>query len=118
MASRRSETLGWQLLVEGLTGLRTEETVTLRMDARTDEPGGLTPDGGSLCVRRAKESSRENPYVPVNRGLREVLTAHKIWHDQRYPLSPWYFPGRDRKTLTPIYKSALTRALDRSMALN
>lgn len=53
MSSRRSEVLGGQLLYEGMTGLRTEETVGLRLDARQDEAGGVTPDGGTLCVRRA-----------------------------------------------------------------
>jgi hypothetical protein len=113
MSSRRSECLGWQVLIEGATGLRSEETVALRMDARQDEPGGLTPDGGSLCVRRAKKSEKHNIYVQVHEGLRLVLEAHKIWHEHRYPLSPWYLPGRDRKKLAHIDKGGLTKALGR-----
>jgi len=113
MSSRRSETLGWQLLFEGMTGLRTEETVTLRVDARPDEPGGLTSDGGSMCVRRAEKSKKYNNYVQVHEGLKFVMKAHRIWHEQRYPLSPYYFPGRDKKALGHINKSVLTKALDR-----
>jgi hypothetical protein len=44
-AERRSESLGWQMLFEALSGLRTNEALSLRMDARPDEPGGLTEDG-------------------------------------------------------------------------
>jgi hypothetical protein len=96
-----------------MTGLRTEETVVLRMDARADEPGGLTPDGGSMCVRRAKKSKKFNNYVQVHEGLKLVMRAHRIWHEQRYPLSPYYFPGRDRKALGHIDNSVLTKALGR-----
>jgi len=110
---RRSEVLGWQVLFEGLTGLRTNEALGLRMGARSDEPGGLTEDGGSLCVRRSKKSGRDNPYVQVHDGLKQVLEAHKAWHTQRYPLSPWCFPGRDQDGGKPADKSALTKALDR-----
>src|ERR1035437_8518613 len=41
MSSRRSETAGWQLLIEGMTGLRSEEAVMLRMDARATDAGGV-----------------------------------------------------------------------------
>lgn len=94
MSSRRSEALGWQLLIEGMTGLRCREAVELRMDARTIEAGGLTSDGKNLCVRRAKKSTKFNTNVKVHEGLQVVLAAHKIWHQARYPLSSWYLPGR------------------------
>ena len=58
----RSEALGWQCLFGGSTGLRTNELLALRIDARPDEPGGLTDDHGSLCVRRSKSVGRDNPY--------------------------------------------------------
>ena len=113
MKSRRSETLGWQLLYEGMTGLRTEETAALRRDARADEPGGLTVGKKSMCVRRAKKSKKFSHYVQVHDGLSLVMNAHQIWLEQRYPLSPWYFPGRDRAAMKHINKSVLTKALDR-----
>jgi len=113
MASRRSEVAGWQLLIEGMSGLRTEEAVTLRMGVGAQEPGGLTPDGSNLCVRRAEKSKKANPNVRVHEGLALVLKAHAIWHAQRYPLSPYYLPGRDRKKALHIDKSVLTKGLDR-----
>jgi integrase len=111
-SSRRSESLGWQLLVEGMTGLRSDEAVHLRMNARATEAGGLTPDGRNMCVRRAKKSSKFNVNVRVHPGLDAVLAAHRIWHAARYPLSPWYFPGRNRLALKHTDKSALTHALN------
>ena len=111
--SKPSETLGWQLLCEGLTGLRTNEVLSLRMDARRDEPGGLTEDGKSLCVRRSKKPGRDNPYVMVHEGLEALLKAHKVWHDREYPTSPWYFPGRTKTDGNRVSNGALTKALER-----
>jgi len=113
MSSRRSKVLGWQLLYEARTGLRSEETVRLRLDARPNEAGGLTADGGSLCVRRAEKPKSYNPYVRVHEGLADVMAAHKIWLAKRYPSSPWCFPGRERDAHKHVDKSALTKALDR-----
>jgi len=56
IAETNSAVLGWQTLAEGLTGLRTCEALGLRTDAPPYEPGWITPDGKSLCVRRAKAS--------------------------------------------------------------
>jgi integrase len=110
---KRSETLGWQARFEALTGLRTNEVLAMRLDARPDEPGGVTADGGSLCVRRSKKAGRDNPSIEVHEGLRQLITAHKIWHHQRYPKSPWYFPGREKEDGKPVSKGALTRTLER-----
>ena len=76
----RSEALGWQALFEALTGLRTNEALSLRMDARPDEPGGLTEDGRSLCVRRSKRVGKDNPYIEVHAGLKDLPAAHRAWH--------------------------------------
>lgn len=114
MSNRRSETLGWQLLFEGMTGLRCEETVQLRTDAQPGQPGSLTPDGGSLRIEPAEKSDTASFYVEVNEGLKFVLAAHKVWKAARYPHSPWFFPGRKNSGLdAPVDKSALTKALDR-----
>jgi hypothetical protein len=113
---RRSETLGWQALIEGMTGLRTNEALALRMNARSDEPGGVTEDGNSLCVRRSKKPGRDNPYCEVHAGLKALLAAHKAWHKKRYRGSPWYFPGRDKDAELPISKGALTQTLQRLFA--
>src|SRR5208283_4415313 len=83
---------------------------------KSDEPGGLTEDGGSMCVRRAKKSSCDNPYIEVHAGLKQALKAHKAWQRKRYPGSPWYFPGFDKPMEGPVNKSALTKALARLFA--
>ncbi len=111
MSSRRSEVFGWQLLFEGLSGLRTEEVLRLRLDAKHDEPGFV--EGDFLHVRRAMKASKDNPCVLINDGLKETMRAHRIWHAARYPQSPWFFPGRDRKAGKPVDKGILTKALDR-----
>ncbi|MGD0262088.1 MAG: hypothetical protein ABSD29_20165 [Verrucomicrobiota bacterium] len=54
---KRRETLGWQALCEALTGLRNNEALAMRMDARPDEPGGLTADG-SLVEPAAEQEGR------------------------------------------------------------
>ena len=110
---RRSEVLGWQLLFEGLTGLRTNEALALRIDSHPDEPGGLTADGGSLCVRRSKKAGRDNPYVEVHDGLKPLLEAHKAWLVARYPNNPYFFPGRDKEEGLAVSKGALTKTLAR-----
>jgi len=108
---RRSETLAWQALFEAVTGLRSNEVVAMRMDARPDEPGGLS--GNSLCVRRSKKAGRDNPYIEVRPELQQLLDGHKAWHNERYPKSPWFFPGRDKEDDKPVSKGALTKALHR-----
>lgn len=92
-ASLRSDTLGWQLLVEAATGLRTVEALKLRTDAKPYQPGWITPDGKSLYVWRAKNQQAVNPFVLIHEGLAAVLKAHKRWKDERFPDSPWYFPS-------------------------
>ena len=69
------EVLAWQALLEAMTGLRTCEALQLRADAAPYEPGWITPDGKSLCVRRAKGQQNVNPFVEIRDGLRSVLDA-------------------------------------------
>ena len=107
--SRRRESLGWQALFEASTGLRTSEALALKLDAPANEPGWITEDGGSMCVRRCKKASRENPFVQIHEGLKILLAAHLLWHKQRFPNSPWYFPGNSG--LEKITGGALTHAL-------
>lgn len=111
-ASLRSETLGWQLLIEAATGLRTIEALQLRTDAKPYEAGWLTSDGKSLCVRRAKNQQTVNPFVQVHEGLAAILTAHRRWKEARYPESPWYFPNL-RDPLKHADKQALTHVMCR-----
>lgn len=112
MLSPASVVLGFQLLVEGLTGLRTIEALALRRNAGPNEPGWTTPDGKSLCVRRAKGQESVNPFCAINDGLREVLDQLNRWLDKNYPDSPWFFPS-SLKPGCACAKGTLAQALRR-----
>ena len=71
----RAETLGWQMMFEAFTGLRTCEALRMRTDAQPYEPGWITKDGKSLCVRRAKNQESVNPFVRVHEGLAAVVKS-------------------------------------------
>lgn len=110
-SSTESAALGWQLLVEALTGCRTSEVLRLRHDARK-RPVGADPghfDDHALYIERSKHGIF--PYVPMHPALRDCLTALRAWRDEFHPLSPWYFPGRDSRY--PLDKHALTHGLAR-----
>ena len=109
---QRSEVLGWQALFEGNMGLRTIETLGLRVDAAPYEPGWITLDGKSLCVRRAKGQESVNPFVKVHEGLARVISAWRRWKEDRFPDSPWFFPSPINPT-QPVDKNALGHALRR-----
>jgi integrase len=112
-ADIRAETLGWQMMFEAFTGLRTCEALRMRMDAQPYEAGWITNDGKSLCVRRAKNQEAVNPFVRIHEGLAAWLKAHREWHQQRYPDSPWFFPNyRD-----PDNKCANSGALGHALKL-
>ncbi len=110
----RSESLAWQFLFEGYIGIRSKEVVMLRADAEPEEPGWVTEDGGSLRVHRGKGQEMISPFAKVHDGLSETIKAWKAWKRNRYPTSPWYFPGRDGET--PLSKGALAHALLRIRA--
>jgi integrase len=89
----RSFVLGFQYIFEGMSGLRTCEVLRLRTDAAPYEPGWVTPDGKTLCVRRGKGQSNVNPFCTIHPGLAAVLDASAKWRAQCAPDSPWYFPS-------------------------
>lgn len=114
----RSEVLGWQLLVEGLTGLRTSECLSLRIDAvrRGDvcDPGYM--DERFLHVRRCKLRGgcvAVTPYIqlddPLRPCIRPLLLSLRAWVTSRYPDSVWYLPGRDG--ISPLSTGSLSKAL-------
>ena len=109
--SIRSETLGWQMMFEAFTGVRTCEALQMRTDAKPYEPGWITADGKSLCVRRVKNQEAVNPFILIHDGLAAWLTAHRIWKASRYPNSPWFFPNYREPDLRPVDVGALTQAL-------
>jgi integrase len=120
MEDPRGEVLGWQLLLEALTGCRTSEILRLRWDAikvgAAGQPG--YQDETSLYVKRSKHGIF--PYIlkdasPQNSALREVLLALRAWHDDRFPTSPWYLPGRSPQE--PVDQHSLGHALARACPL-
>lgn len=110
-SAKTSEVLGFQFLFTAYTGQRTCEILKLRTDAAADEAGHVTSDGKCLRVWRAKGQALVNPFCGVHEGLAALLSAHKLWKEQRYPNSKWYFPGRGGEEL--VDKQALSHALRR-----
>ena len=108
----KSKVLCFQDVFENNTGLRTIEALRLRTDAEPFTEGWVSPDGKSLCVRRAKGQSNVNPFVEVHEGLKEWLEAHKKWKAEFYPDSPWFFPSPYDPS-KPVGISALGKALCR-----
>jgi integrase len=106
--SKRTDVFGWQLLFESYFGPRTGETVRLRMDAGENEPG--YDDGTHLWLGRDKGGV--NPWALIHPAARQMVEAHKVWHAERFPRSPWYFPSY-KKPSKHIGKSALTKSLAR-----
>lgn len=116
LAQPRSEVLGWQLLLEAFTGMRTEETLALRVDAQRlgtyHEPGFI--DERCLYVSRSKRGINpavllDDPTRPLIRPLLERILA---WKAVRYPRSPYLLPGKDG--FSAVLKSSLTRSLKRA----
>jgi integrase len=118
-AGSKSEVIGWQILVEACTGLRTIDALALRWDAAPGEPGHVSADGKSLCVRRAKKKGHATATssVLIHPDFEQVLTAFRGWHAKKYPAKPaaWYFPS-PRASGQPLNKSAIIQALRRVSA--
>lgn len=114
---RSTHALGWQLLLEALTGCRTSEILRLRWSASKTGPTAEAgyKDDHALYIARAKKGI--HPYIlletiPGHTPLRQCLTALRNWHTTHYRWSPWMLPGRDGTT--PPDKKSLTHALQRA----
>lgn len=116
-----SAPLGWQLLLEGLTGCRTSEILACRLDARMpDVPGYM--DHSALTVHRLKDGIK--PYsiletAPGHSPLRDCLQAFRNWHEKKHPKNKWFIPGRsktpgDGLALKSAHADSLTHALHRA----
>jgi integrase len=122
---RPSEALGWQALLEAMTGCRTSEILRLRWDAKDEtEPGYIakakTTDGREIEVLYLARSKRGvRPWAIIHPGLRAVLDALRQWRNWRYPESPWFIPGyktkggQDIRGQNPMNNTSLTHALAR-----
>ena len=107
---KRSEVLGWQLLWEGSTGLRTNEVLLLRRDAEPGQPGHIA-DGG-LCVRPSKQKDANTAaYIELRPDLSLLLKAHQKWLKRRP--GQWWFPGRDKTKDQPVGVDSLTHRLEK-----
>lgn len=117
LAGDKSRPLGWQLLLEGLTGCRTSEILALRTDAiLPDKPGYM--DHIKMTVPRRKDGIKPWALLEAVAGhspLRDCLNAFLNWHEQRFAHTPYFIPNRknvqkaaDRMSLTHALESACT----------
>jgi integrase len=107
-ACPQSEVLGWQMLMEAMTGCRTNEILKFRMDAANTNTAGYI-EGNYIFVQRSKRGV--NPFAMIHPDLAEVINAHHHWHRNRFPDSPWWFPGNG--TVTAVGVTALVHGLSR-----
>jgi hypothetical protein len=103
---QHSVVLGFQLLAESYSGLRTQEVLKWG----EDNFGTTTPDAKNLYVWRLKGQHHNNPYCSNHEGLQAVLKAHAAWKKEYFPGSPWFFPSHCGG---PVGKGALAHALRR-----
>lgn len=110
----RSRPMGWQCLLEGLTGARTSEILACRTDAEAPRKPGYY-DAHALHVHRCKDGIEPWALLQAAPGhdpLRACLSAFLNWHHIRYPHSPWFIPGIDPQQRAG--RHSLTHALHRA----
>lgn len=119
LASDRSRPLGWQLLLEALTGARTSEILACRVDADTPRQPGYQ-DGSALHLHRKKKGIEPWALLEVVAGyspLADCLAAFRNWHARRYPRAKYpgarmFIPGRGGEG--SIDRASLSHALRRA----
>jgi integrase len=114
----QSEVLGWQILLEAMTGCRTSEILKLRWDAKHRGEAGFI-EGDWLWISRSKGGVK--PFCQIHPALKETLRWLKAWRNARHPESPWFLPssrktnGAPRKNrvtgILPVALKSLTHAL-------
>jgi hypothetical protein len=105
-----AEACGWQYLLEGYTGLRTTETITLKFKPHQDEAGARTPDGKSFRVHHVKLTNYQNQFARVTKGLKMVLDALEQWHRKRFPSGHLYMLPGHRKD-SHLHRTSMTHLL-------
>jgi integrase len=98
--------LGWQILLEALTGCRTSEVLRLRWDAPPHGPGAV--EGDWLWLERSKRGV--NPYAMITPALREALRALAAWRDREHPGHLFYLPS-PKLAGKPVGADCLTHEL-------
>lgn len=101
-----SVVLGFQLLAEAYTGLRTSEILMWG----EEEFGKPTEGAKYVNVWRLKGQHDNNPYCANHAGLQAFLKAQAAWKAVNYPDRPEFFPSYFGGTVS---KGALARALRR-----
>lgn len=95
--SIRSEVFGWMTLFAAYTGCRTSELLRLRRDAKNENEPGFISGNYLFLGRRSKFGV--NPWSLLFPEFAEMVAAFIKWHDERFPNSPWYFPGLSTGTV-------------------
>lgn len=113
----RTQAVGWQMLFEAFTGVRTNEAIRLRTDATTrDVPGFI--EGNHLFIARSKRGI--NPWILITPELRDFLDSFWNWHRLTHAGNPWWFPGMTTvggvAELRPRSKYTISHALHRAAA--
>jgi integrase len=104
-----SQVLGWWMLIQAMTGCRSNELLRFRMDAKdTTAPGFADKD--YLYLARSKKGV--NPWQVLHPALRKCLVAFRAWHKVRFPKSYWWFPSLQNHT-KPCDLRSLGRAMTR-----
>jgi integrase len=114
LGSERSRPLGWQMLLESLTGARTSEILACRMDATKPREAGYQ-DETALHLHRLKKGIEPWALLEVVKGhapLKEMLLAFRHWHKKAYPKNQWFIPGM--LPSEPADRCSLTHALRRA----
>lgn len=105
--NQRSEPLGWQLLLEAMTGCRTSEILRMRWDAKQGQAGFM--DGTHLWLERSKGGI--NPWAEIHPALKQTLDAMAQWRAMRgLTSSPWFIPSCYGELM---HKRSLTQWLHR-----
>lgn len=103
------QVVGWQMLVEAFTGLRTSEALALQWNPKHGQPGCI--DGNVLFVRRSKHG--QNPWVEIRPALRLLLQKFTRWRAATIPSSPIWFPNLTYSGVTdvPVNRTHISRLL-------
>ena len=105
-----TEVLGWQLLLEAMTGCRTSEILQMKFTTGPGEPGHV--HGDRLDVARCKSGT--NPWVIITDDLASLLPRHIHWALSRFGDQPFWLPNRLGDG--PVSRYALTSHLARETA--
>ena len=106
----RSESGGWAILLQAMTGCRANEVLALSWDAQGEDAGAIKDEADSriLCLKRSKNGV--NPFALIHPALAECLRELRRWRDWRYPQSPWFIPS-PRDPMLPLNEDVVPHGL-------